>query len=185
MELDSFSESFTPDIMPPEGYNVHTISVTGTELSVDLLFVTYVYPEHDHTISVNAGTPTKATAVIGNPATANGHVDVTHDIAGTLGNKNKILVQNGVAEGSLFAQETTNGITLTLGMDNSNPPVPDNTKNTASLIATVINALDDYTAIADGNGSVAPAIAHDDQIAFSGGTSTILVDLIHVDDIPP
>lgn len=52
MELDGFVKTFTPDLMPPEGYTKHTISVTGTSVLVDLKFVTYVYPVHNHTISV-------------------------------------------------------------------------------------------------------------------------------------
>ena len=52
MQLDNFAIAFTPDLTPPEGYSDHTISVTGTSLTVSLLNVTYTTIHHEHTISI-------------------------------------------------------------------------------------------------------------------------------------
>ena len=52
MQLDDFAIAFTPDLTPPEGYSDHTISVTGTSLTVNLQLVTYIPTYHEHTISV-------------------------------------------------------------------------------------------------------------------------------------
>jgi hypothetical protein len=187
MEIGNFVETFTPDLAPPELYTEHSITATISGLDVDLLLVTFpnVCDDAEHAITVSMDKRTSATAVVGNPATANGHLDVTYGIAGTLGNAKKMLVQNGAAEGALSAVATASGITLTLGMDDSDPAVPDDAKNTATLIAGVIDALTDYSATADGTGALVPAIAHNDEISFSGGTSSLLIDLIHVDDIDP
>lgn len=62
MELGNFSQSFTPDIAPPEGYTKHTVTATGEIIKVDFINVTYIYPVHRHTITVT-GTALSVTLI--------------------------------------------------------------------------------------------------------------------------
>lgn len=60
-------------------------------------------------------------------------------------------------------------ITVTLAVDESGDP--DDDKNTAALIAAEIDALDGFSAEADGDGSGVFSDAMDGPISFSGGTT--------------
>ena len=63
-------------------------------------------------------------------------------------------------------------ITVTLAVKADNGDfIPDDDKNTAALIAAEIDALDGFSATADGNGSGVFSDAMDDPISFSGGTT--------------
>lgn len=117
-------------------------------------------------------TALKAGAIVGDGVTANSYVTVEYDTAGIAGNVFSFEVENGLANGALAVVKADNVITITLGMDAT--PDPDDTKNTAELIAIEINKINGFTATAHGTGKGVPDIADKDVIQFEGGTTGVL-----------
>lgn len=97
----------------------------------------------------------------------NGTVTVVYDFVGTEGNDYTITVVEGTGNDSDLAVDLTGtDITVTLATDGSGDP--DDTANTATLIAAAIGGLDDITATASGTGATALAAAEAEQ-DFAGG----------------
>lgn len=113
-----------------------------------------------------------ASAIVGDSGTADSFVTVTADTAGIAGNAFTIEVEDGLIDGALNASILDGVITLTLGMNAAT--LPDDAKNTSGDIATAIDALVGVSAVADGTGLGAPAIADSDEIEFIGGTTGLL-----------
>jgi hypothetical protein len=109
--------------------------------------------------------PTKAFADIG--AGANGTVQIAVDLAGDAGNDYSIHVVVGVGNDvAMSAALVGTAITVTLGTDGSADP--DDTKNTATLIAAAVNALSGITSQATGTGADALDTAAGPS-SFTGG----------------
>ncbi len=109
----------------------------------------------------------KATAEIGTGT--NGTVTVEYDFVGTEGNSYKIAVV--VAEDaneSLSADLSNSKITVTLGTGDVAGTV-DDTKNTATLIAAKISAIQGFTATASGEGTSSISTATVKDVDFTGG----------------
>jgi hypothetical protein len=97
----------------------------------------------------------------------NSEVTILIDIPGTDGNSYSTLVeqQTGVDQPT-YVEQAGYIITVYLGTDTNGDP--DDSKNTAVIIANLLNGLDGVTAYSSGNGSgIIPPIASQ---FFSGGT---------------
>lgn len=106
-----------------------------------------------------------ATGTIG--AGANGVVTTTVTEKGTPGNSYRIRTVLGVGlDQALAAALNGTDITVTLGTDGAG--AADATKNTATLIAAAVDALDGVTAVASGSGVTAISTAQGYN-SFSGG----------------
>lgn len=88
----------------------------------------------------------------------NATLTVTAATAGFAGNNISVVIATGAptADVSLAAAQSGNVITVTLGTDNGG--VLDDTKNTGTLVAAVIDALDSVACVTSGSGAgiVAP-----------------------------
>ena len=116
--------------------------------------------------AVTAGA-TSATATIGSGA--NGTVTITVDVAGTAGNAYTIEVNFGVGNNQpLAANLSGTDIVVTLATDGSGNP--DNTANTATLIAAAIHALAGVSAVASGSGATAIS-TESGPTSFTGGAA--------------
>lgn len=117
-----------------------------------------------------ATTPTnaaKATASIGTGD--NGTVVVEYDDVGTEGNDYEIAIVIDEGADADMAVALANGvITVTLGTGEVAGTV-DDTKNTATLIATDISAITGFTATASGTGADSISEATTENVAFTGG----------------
>ncbi len=93
--------------------------------------------------------------------------------AGAVGNTKRVVLITGAPtiNVALAASYTSPTITVTLGTDNSG--VLDDTKNTGTLVAAVIDALDDFTCATSGTGAgiVAPVAVQ----SLSGGHDVFTV----------
>jgi hypothetical protein len=107
-----------------------------------------------------------ATATLGTGD--NGTITITYDIKGTEGNVYSVAVV--VAEGANKAMSVAlanKKITVTLGTGaDSNVAA---SKNTATLIAAAISALDGFTATKSGTGGDSISEATSEDVAFEGG----------------
>ena len=115
-------------------------------------------------------TPTNATnakAVIGSGT--NGTVTITYDSVGTEGNSydTAVVIASG-ANADMTAILSGTTITITLGTGAS-AGVVSSAKNTATLIANAISALDGFTAVKSGTGADSIEEATSENIAFAGG----------------
>jgi len=98
------------------------------------------------------GGNTYATAEIGSGD--NGTVTITAAAVGVAANDFTIEVKiNETASQALAANKTGDVYTVTLGTDSEGDP--DDTKNTATLVAAALDALDDIGAAASGTGATA------------------------------
>lgn len=115
-----------------------------------------------------SGTPVNAVkASIDIGAGDNGTVTITYDNLGTEGNDYTIVgVAGSGNDVDLSATISGTDITLTFGTDGSG--VADDTKNTATLIAAAIDALDGVSAEASGTGVTVIDTAFD-ATNFTGG----------------
>ena len=119
-------------------------------------------------ISLATDSGDAATVAIG--AGANGTVTVTNGTAGTSGNLWDISVIAGSGNSqpmtaAISGANARKRIVVTLGTNGGG--TADNTKNTATLIAAAIDALDGFTATASGTG--ADVVATQAAEAFTGG----------------
>ncbi len=106
-----------------------------------------------------------ATGAIGSGA--NGVVTTTVTLKGVPGNSYSIRTVLGAgSDTAMSAAISGTAITVTLGTDVAE--APDATKNTATLIAAAVDALDGVTAAASGSGVTAISTAIG-PITFSGG----------------
>lgn len=105
----------------------------------------------------------KASATIGTGK--DGVVTITVDAVGTEGNAYTIAVAEGEDDGVLAAKLTGQDITVTLAMSGA---TPDDTKNTAKLIAAAITTLSGVTATYSGTGATAISAAVT-ETEFEGG----------------
>ena len=97
----------------------------------------------------------------------NGVVTVVYDFVGDEGNDYTIeVVEGSEADVDLSAVLTDTAIVVTLGTDGES--ALDDTKNTATLVAGVIDALTNLTATASGTGETALGAAEAEQ-SFTGG----------------
>lgn len=116
---------------------------------------------------------TNASAKVGEGA--NSFYTVSVDEPGADGEKYSIqhvLPVDTEGETDLEIDLTDNLITITLAVKADNDDfIPDDDKNTAALIATEIDALDGFSAEADGDGSGVFSDPIDEPIPFSGGTT--------------
>lgn len=107
----------------------------------------------------------EATANIGSGT--DGTVTTTVDVVGTEGNSYTIEVVAGSGNNvAMSAELTDNAIVVTLGTDGVG--ALDATKNTATLIATAINALSGVSSVASGTGATAIGAAEAVK-NFTGG----------------
>lgn len=115
-----------------------------------------------------SGTPqnaVKSSATIGSGT--DGTVTVEYDFVGTDGNDYTITVAEGSGNDvELSAVLSGTDITVTLGTDGTG--ALDATKNTATLVAAAVGAIENITATASGTGATALAAAEAEQ-AFTGG----------------
>lgn len=122
---------------------------------------------------------TNASAQIGSGAT--GTVTITRDEAGRAGDEYivKIIIPESEEATDLIVELVEKTITIALAVDATG--TPDNTKNTALLIAAAINDEEDgiegFTAEASGDGSGVFTTATEDPVQFSGGTTDIWAPL--------
>lgn len=122
---------------------------------------------HDSVLHTDVPWPANiaATATLGSGD--NGVVTVTADEVGTEGNDLTIAAVLGVGlDVALSAAKVTNVITVTLGTNGSG--TIDATKNTAVLVAGVITALADVSAVASGTGATAISVTA--TTSFTGGS---------------
>jgi hypothetical protein len=105
-------------------------------------------------------TTAKAASKVLNAVT-NATLTVTAAAAGFAGNNLQVALVTGAPtlDVTLAAAKSGNLITVTLGTDGAG--VLDDTKNTGTLVAAVIDALDDVTCVTSGTGAgvVAPVAA--------------------------
>lgn len=109
-----------------------------------------------------------ATATIGTGA--DGEVDIEVATAGPDGNLWDVVIVNGSGENVSLSASISYAfarprLVITLGTDGAGDP--DDTKNTATLVAAAIDALDEFSATATGTG--ADPVAAAGVAAFSGG----------------
>lgn len=98
---------------------------------------------------------------------ANGVITTTVDTAGAPGNLYTIRVVLGVGlTQALAAAVSTKAITVTLATDGAG--APDDTANTATLIAAAVDALAGVSSAASGSGAT-PMSAAISAVTFSGG----------------
>ncbi len=120
----------------------------------------------------------QASAIIGTGT--DGVVTITADAVGTEGNAYTIAVAEGEADGTLAANLTGTDITVTLAMSGA---TPDDTKNTAKLIAAAISTLAGVTATYSGTGATAISTAVT-KTAFEGGqygtVSVVPETILHI-----
>lgn len=113
-----------------------------------------------------------ATGSIGSGA--NGVVTTTVDATGWAGNAYTIRVVLGVGlNQALAAAVSTKAITVTLATDGAG--APDDTANTATLIAAAVDALAGVSAAASGSGAT-PISAAISAVTFSGGRDVFSKD---------
>jgi hypothetical protein len=113
-------------------------------------------------------TAQSATASVG--AGGNGVVTVTA-AAGAVPNTYSLVVVNGTGvDSALAAAFVSPTLTVTLGTDAEE--APDDTKNTATLVAGVIDALANFTAVASGTGAT---VVPEDSDSFTGGRDRMSV----------
>jgi hypothetical protein len=116
--------------------------------------------------------PVAASTTIG--AGDNGLITITANTAWLLGNNLtiEVVIDEG-ANASLAAELDGNDILVTLGTTAS-PGVPDNAKNTATLITAAINGITGktFTAVASGSGAT-PLATTVEQKNFTGGVDEI------------
>jgi hypothetical protein len=113
-------------------------------------------------------TPVGATATIGDPEVAT--ITVTCETPGLEGEKYQIIVVNAEEEDAELSAELEDDlITVTLGTDEDG--LPDDEKNTASLVATEIATIQGFTAEAVGSGVIVAFGEDDEPVQFSGGLS--------------
>jgi len=113
-------------------------------------------------------TPVGATATIGDLDGVT--ITVTCETPGLEGEKYKIIVVNAdKAEADLSAELEDDLITVTLGTDEGG--LPDDDKNTATLVATEIATIQGFTAEASGTGIIVAFGEGDEPVQFSGGLS--------------
>jgi len=144
---------------------------TGTDGTVNLEVVENGIDGNDYTIEVVAGTSTLSFVIVEKAITItlaeNG--STAGDIA-TLINSETLLV-DAVASGTgLDLLTLAESATFSGGGDNF---AVDDTKNTATLVATEINALDEFTCSTSNTGVVEVTT---ENIVFSGGVDTINVE---------
>lgn len=107
-----------------------------------------------------------ATAIIGDGT--DGKVTITCDKVGTIGNDYEVKVAIATkASEDLAVVFANNLLTITLGTDDLS--AADNTKNTATLIADAISAIDGFSAIASGTGDTAISTETTTNVEFAGG----------------
>lgn len=115
-----------------------------------------------------------ASAVIGNPDNANGHIDVVVDGAlGSGGNDYSFVVT--IASGADQPLSVTqNGTVLNIVLGTDASGFVSLTKNTCTLVAAAINAIvgGSFTATADGTGAE-PLTYEQPSTNFSGGTNKL------------
>lgn len=102
----------------------------------------------------------------------NGIVTTVVDQLGSDGNLYTLAVEIAGSTGAaLSASISGTDITVTLGTDTNGDPDP--TKNTASLVATEIDALADVSASASGDGSTAIGANDVNVYGFRGGIDAV------------
>jgi hypothetical protein len=113
-----------------------------------------------------------ASAIIGTGD--NGQVTITYATKGEVGNS--LTVQTVLAadvDAALDANVTNNDMVITLGTDATG--AADDTKNTATLIAALIDSHDEFSAEASGTGADAIAVM-DEPDDFAGGVNGTIAD---------
>jgi len=149
----TFGNGITIAVVVPTNPN-STLSVVKTGL--DIVVNTATDEGDAATVAIGTGT--------------NGVVTITQATAGTQGNAWDVIViapltiNSSLAVSLSFAHARPR-LVITLGTDGAGDP--DNTKNTATLIAAAVDALAGFTATASGTG--ASAVAAQAAEAFAGG----------------
>lgn len=116
-----------------------------------------------------AAADVSATGAVG--AGAHGVVTVTVVAAGPAGNLYTMETVNGVGNDvPLSADLAGTVLTVTLATDSGGSP--DDTANTATLVAAAIDALDEFSAVASGNGST---VVPEDTSTFTGGVLSLSI----------
>lgn len=83
----------------------------------------------------------------------------------------KIAIVIAEAKSTALSAALASGtITITLGTTDDETVTADNTKNTATLIATAISAIDGYDADASGTGATAISAATTEDVEFTDGS---------------
>lgn len=150
---DDISVTYLNSLIPS---NPLSVSVVGGNIIVDL--------------ETDAGGV--ASADIGGGA--NGMVTVAYEVAGAVPATTVEVVFGSGNDVPLSANVVSNAITVTLGTDGAGDP--DETKNTATLVADVISALANFTGTASGNGSTA-LTTPEGPTALTGGVDPAIVTI--------
>ena len=125
----------------------------------------YVYNEDD---------TANATASIGTGADGVVTITAEGDLAGSDGNGYTVSVITTALTQSLSAALVGNELQVTLAGTAPGTLIP--AENTATLVTAAIDALDDFSALASGDGSTAFAAA-EGPFQFSGGATTVIRQL--------
>lgn len=153
--------------------NFITNMLIGTIAEVDIADIKYfrkVISNTSNTITINTLPGTAASSSIG--AGDNGVVTITSATEGIGGNSYTVqAIQAATPNVNLSAALNGLALEITLGTDGAG--APDATKNTATLVAGVIDALDQFIAVASGNGST--IISAGEVIPFTGGIAIVNV----------
>ncbi len=144
-------------------------SITGVVISQ--VSKTHEIGFNQLTYTFNKNITTNATAAIGSGAdgTVTITADGTDDVTGVDGNAFSVEVVVPSGTSALSAVFASNILTVSLDVTAG---VPNAGANTATLVAGVIAALAEFSAVASGTGATALTIA-EGPTAFTGGVSTV------------
>lgn len=179
---DEETASLTTDLEGDNNDLVYTAKTEGA--NGNLVSIEYANPgKNSQTIGVETSiydikvllatddTGDSATAEIG--AGENGIVTVTIDAGGTHGHEYSIEVRTNINPSKeLAATLAEKKILVTLGTDAD--ALPDNAKNTATLVSAAIDALDGISAAASGSGAD-PLTLEEEEKDFAEGTDPAVV----------
>jgi len=152
-DAGTFGNSITLEVSEPTDANA-TLSVVKTGLNV----------------VVNTATDAGDAAAVTIGTGENGEVEITRDDEGPQGNLwDVVVIDPGTVSGALSATTSFANarprLVITLGTDSETDP--DDTKNTATLVAAAVNAIAGFAATASGTGE--DAIPETAVTAFEGG----------------
>jgi hypothetical protein len=165
---------------PGSEANAISIEIVHPDVILSPLTITQDGLAFTVSAATDEGDPEPATVDIG--AGANGTVTITTDQLGPSANLYDVaVVASEDADADLSAaaavDEGRTVLTVTLGTDEEGDP--DDAKNTAELVAGVIDDLDGFSAAFSGTG--ADAVAASALDAFEGGTNATLITTTSAD----
>lgn len=165
-------DQYNGDVIQIDGSGGTPVIDTIRSLSVEEFIGVPGLTVNSLTIKLAVKENTAATAVIGNPDNANGHIDVSIVGKGAEGNDYTFVVS--IASGlDQPLSVTQNGTILNIELGTDASGFVSLTKNTCTLVAAAINGLvsGDFTATADGTG--AEPLTYAQSGNFSGGSNIL------------